>query len=180
MGAKPTQPKHDATDQGPARTAGRAELKIRNSFSVGSRITRQACEVGGSRPARDVQEVCRMLVWTAKRTAELRRNFPAKLSANAVKTSANRDGPRRNKRRRLAPPYRPPGGSHGRSHRVAVPARTDREGPVHARGRFGRGASISIPQHDGTVKRFPQLEHGTGAPRTRPGPRPRGSPFFPR
>jgi hypothetical protein len=44
-----------------------------------------------------------MLVWTAKRTAELRRNFPAKLSANAVKTSTVRDGPRRNKRRRLAP-----------------------------------------------------------------------------
>src|SRR5215204_292475 len=45
-------------------------------------------------------EKCRMLLWTAKRTAKPRHSFPAKLSANAVKTSAGRDGPPLNKRRR--------------------------------------------------------------------------------
>jgi hypothetical protein len=44
--------------------------------------------------------------------------------------------------------------------------------------REARVEVISIPQHDGTVKRFPQFEHGIGAPRTRPGLRPRGGPFF--
>jgi len=58
---------------------------------------------------------------------------------------------------------------------VTLTPRIYREAIAFSLGRSRPGSEV-----EGTVGLDPDLSTAIGAPRTRPGPRPRGGPFFPR